>query len=263
MSSYLPFLAAFEPGSDTETVRQVLRRFSPLYAATTGLDGRPNVRPVHFAYEQDGAFYFLTLKSGRMYAELSAAPYVQLCAYDRETRTVFRMSGKVCFTEEPDVVGRGIEACPEILDAAGGDRKMPTAFFLTGADAVLESPDFGVPAHTFRLPEPEGVLIGITIRKKTELRDRLVRVFRRREAEPPALDGETAKLYDGALFVFAETAKKMWPRMDVQPLERAAVFETWDEREHFTRLAAKKIGNAVIASPEDITYWLNPETLTG
>ena len=93
----------------------------------------------------------------------------------------------------------------------------------------------------------------------------MIRVLERREAEPPqldpSLDEETAKLYDGALFVFAEAAKALWPRMDIQSIERAAVFETWDEREKYTALAARIIGNAVISYPEDITYWLNPETL--
>ena len=103
--------------------------------------------------------------------------------------------------------------------------------------------------------------MGITIRKKTELRDRLARILERREAEPPAVIDETAKLYDGALFLFAEAAKALWPRMDVRPIERAAVFETWDQREHYTKLAAELVGNAVIDKPEDFSYWLNPETL--
>ena len=49
--------------------------------------------------------------------------------------------------------------------------------------------------------------------------------------------------------------------MDIRPIERAAVFETWDQREHYTKLAAALIGNAVIDKPEDLSYWLNPETL--
>lgn len=61
----------------------------------------------------------------------------------------------------------------------------------------------------------------------------------------------------------AEAAKAMWPRMDIRPIERAAVFETWDEREKYTGLAAELIGNAVIDKPEDLTYWLNAETLAG
>ncbi len=49
--------------------------------------------------------------------------------------------------------------------------------------------------------------------------------------------------------------------LDIRPIERAAAFETWDEREHYTGLAASLIGNAVIDKPEDLTYWLNLETL--
>ena len=55
----------------------------------------------------------------------------------------------------------------------------------------------------------------------------------------------------------AEAAKALWPRMDVRPVERAAVYETYDEREKYTSLASSKIGNAVIDKPEDITYWLD------
>ena len=49
--------------------------------------------------------------------------------------------------------------------------------------------------------------------------------------------------------------------MDIRPIERAAVFETWDEREKYTKLAARLIGNAVIDKPEDLTFWLDAERL--
>ena len=65
----------------------------------------------------------------------------------------------------------------------------------------------------------------------------------------------------GALFVFAEAAKALWPRMDIQPIERAAVFETYDEREKYTLLAKKKIGNTRITKPEDLSYWTSEEAL--
>ena len=65
----------------------------------------------------------------------------------------------------------------------------------------------------------------------------------------------------GALFVFAEAAKALWPRMDIQPIERAAVFETYDEREKYTLLAKKKIGNIRITKPEDLSYWTSEEAL--
>ncbi|MBR4205579.1 MAG: pyridoxamine 5'-phosphate oxidase family protein [Clostridia bacterium] len=263
MNDNKTFFSTLDAKNPVGTAARILSRFSPLYAGTVGLDGKPQVRPLSFAREADGALYFLTAKNLRMYAELSKTPYIELCARDAETETVFRLSGKVSFTEEDDVIEPCAELCPSVLRGAGGERKALIAFFLLGATASLESESGGgdLPFTELRLPDPTGVLVGITIKKKTELRDRLSRVLERREAEPLPLDAETAKLYDGALFVFAEAAKTLWPRMDIQPIERAAVFETWDEREKYTALAARLIGNAVISFPEDITYWLNPETL--
>ena len=251
--------ASLDPKDGVGTVLKLLKHFSPLFAGTVGLDGRPEVRPVSFAYEKDGALYFLTMKSRRMYAELSKTPSVSICAGGGGT--VFRLSGKVCFSEDAEVIETAVRERPDMLEAAGGEKKMLIAFFLLNAEAEVGSALGEIPEMSIRLPDPDGVLIGITIKKKTELRDRLVRVFGRREAEPPVTDPETLRLFDGALFVFADAAKALWPRMDVQPVERAAVFETWDEREKYVSLAASLIGNAVIASPEDITYWLNPETL--
>lgn len=255
------FFSSLDVKDPLGTAVQILNRFSPLYAGTVGLDGKPQVRPFSFAGDANGALWFLTAKNFRMYAELSKTPYIELCAFDSETDVTFRLSGKVSFTEDEDVIERCAVCCPTVLQNAGGDRKTLIAFFLLGAKASLESENALLPSMELRLPDPSGILIGITIKKKTELRDRLTRVLERREAEPPALDEETAKLYDGALFVFAEAAKALWPRMDIRPIERAAVFETWDEREKYTALAARLIGNAVISFPEDITYWLNPETL--
>ena len=263
MNDNKTFFTSFDTKEPLGTAVQILNRFSPLYAGTVGLDGKPQVRPVSFAGEADGALYFLTAKNCRMYAELSKTPYIGLCAFDAESETVFRLSGKVSFTEDDDVIERCVLSCPTVLQNAGGDRKTLIAFFLL--EASLEAENALLPSVELRLPDPSGILIGITIKKKTELRDRLTRVFERREAEPPlldpSLDAETVKLYDGALFVFAEAAKALWLRIDIRPVERAAVFETWDEREKYTALAARLIGNAVIAYPEDITYWLNPETL--
>lgn len=254
-------IASIDPKDGFGTAAKLLSGLAPLFAATVGLDGRPQVRPVDFAFSRDGALYFLTMKCLRFYAELSKTPYIQVCAYDAETGTSLRLSGKVCFTEDAEVIDRGIEARQDVLKRAGGERKMLIAFFLLGAEAELTSESGCVPEATLSLPDPSGAPVGITIKKKTELRDRIARILERREKEPPALDGEMTRLYDGALLVFAEAAKTLWPRMDVQPIERAAAFDTWDEREKYTSLAASLIGNAVISSPEDITYWTAPDTL--
>ncbi|MBR5718086.1 MAG: hypothetical protein IKX16_03595 [Clostridia bacterium] len=196
----------------------------PAIAGTVGLDGRPRVRRAEFLFEQNGA-------------ELT-------------------VSAKVVFTEDEAVLARGRRAKTEVF--ASAESEMFIAYFLTESRCEIASR--GV-TEEFALSEPEGVLIGISIKKKPELRDRICRVLGRRESEPEPMDGELRRLTDGALFVFAEAAKALWPRMDIRPIERAAVFETWDERERFTKLAARLIGNAQIDSPEDITYWLSPDTL--
>ena len=242
-------------------IAALLERSAPVYAGTVGLDGRPQLRPVCFLFQQEGALYFLTAKNRRLYAELCKTPYIQLCVSERETEGCLRVSGKVCFTEEKELISRGLREQPGMAAALGGDEKALIAFFLLGVrverTALLEE----APLEAWTLPDPSGVLVGITIKKKTELRDRLTRILERREAEPPVTIDETAKLYDGALLLFAEAAKALWPRMDVRPIERAAVFETWDQREQYTKLAAELIGNAVIDKPEDLSYWLSPETL--
>ena len=237
----------------------LLRAAGTVYAATTGLDGRPQVRPAAFAFEEEGAFYFLTLKSRRIYAELSKTPYVQFCTNDEEHGITFRLSGKVCFTEDNDLIVRAAKACPEMLKSAGGDPKMLIAFFLLGAEALIGTDEC---ERKLPLPDPAGVLIGVTIKKKPELRDRIVKILERREAEPPKIGTDALKSYDGALFVFADAAKAIWPRMDIRPIERAAVFETYDERERYVDRAAFIIGNAVINYPEDITFWLDPARWT-
>lgn len=242
-------------------IAALLEQAAPVYAGTVGLDGRPQLRPVCFLLQRDGGLYFLTAKSRRFYAELCKTPYIQLCVSEPGTERCLRISGKVCFTEEKDLILRGIRERPAMAAALGGDEKALIAFFLTGVRVERTALFEEVPLEARSLPDPTGVLVGVTIKKKTELRDRLARILERREAEPPAELDETAKLYDGALFLFAEAAKALWPRMDIRPIERAAAFETWDQREHYTKLAAELVGNAVIDKPEDLSYWLNPETL--
>ncbi len=246
-----------------ERVTRLLERSAPVLAATVGLDGRPQLRPVPFLLSENDTLYFLTAKSCRLYAELSRTPFVQIFAFGGETEAGMRIAGKVCFAEDETLLERCLELRPELPEALGTERKTLIAFFLVDATASVQDGLRETALEELRLPDPSGVLVGITIRKKTELRDRISRILERREAEPPALPDEELRLYDGALLLFAEAAKKLWPRMDVRSIERAAVFETWDEREKYMKLAASLIGNAVIGKPEDLSYWLNPETLTG
>ena len=77
MSPINEFTDLIEKKEYVNAAAAVLYDSSAVFAATVGLDGRPQVRRALFAFEQDGAFYFITRKSSRMYAELSKTPYVQ------------------------------------------------------------------------------------------------------------------------------------------------------------------------------------------
>ncbi|MBQ4428484.1 MAG: hypothetical protein II871_01785 [Clostridia bacterium] len=235
-----------------------------LYAATKGLDKLPKVHPIEFLFEQDGGLYFALPKCEAFYGELSLFPNVMLCAADGKSLKVLTLSGEAVFTEDEAIIKRCLEASAALQKRWGKDTKLLIAFFIRDAEAVFTSM-LGDERAAISTGTPENALIGITLKKDTELRDRLIKLMERREAEPPETEGEAAlfsqKLYDGALMYFAETAKALWPRMDIRPIERSALFETYDEREKFTALAKKLIGNASIEKPEDITHYLNKETL--
>ena len=110
-----------------------------------------------------------------------------------------------------------------------------------------------------------GAAGGVRFAKDDELRARMVRVMARREAEPPAARDDQElrllKLYDGALLCFAEAAQDVWADLDISPLERCSAFEDEGERREYRDLAARLIGSVLIDKPEDITYWVNRETL--
>ncbi len=235
-----------------------------LYAATEGFDKRPNVHPAELCCVSEGALLFTAAKCDAFYGELSHHPLVKLCAYDRESGVVLNISGKAVFTEDKAVISKCIGACRSVREAWGHDPGMVIAWFLKDAACEFVNMKDGT-REVFELGTPENMLTGIRMKKDRELRDRLAAIMAERESAEVTAESEeelfTQKLYDGAVMYFAETAKELWPRMDIRPIERSALFETYDERERFVALAKKLIGNTAVDKPEDLTHWLNRETL--
>ncbi len=244
-----------------EKVKQFLQDHPVLYAAVTGFDKRPDVHPAEFCFEEEEAFYFAVPKSGMFYGELSMDPLAVLCVLDSRTGTLFRMKGEAVFTEEESIIEKCMQGNASLREKWGDEPRMLIAWFFRDAVCEFISEEDGE-KESIELGTPENALIGITMKKDKELRDRLSSILEERESAGVATeDLALQKLYDGALMYFAETAKKLWPRMDIRPIERSAVFETYDEREQYTNLAKKLIGNTTIDQPEDLTHWLNRETL--
>ena len=243
----------------TERVSRFLKKAPALIAGTMGFDKKPQLHKTDLCYEEDGAFYFAAEKCGRFYGELSLYPQLVLCAYDADEKTLLRIRGLAVFTEEKSVIERCLEGSDALYKRWCKEPDMLIAFFLKDMtaewihdDGTREEEDLGT---------PENVLVGITVRKGKELRDRLVRIMEEREkAATDAVDKtdvRAQKVYDGTLLYLLDKAKEVWPRMNVQPAERSVLFETYDEREEYVRLARKRLGNARIEKPEDITYWLS------
>ena len=55
-----------DPKDAAGSAAALLARSAPVWAGTLGLNGRPQVRPIRFLFQQEGALYFLTAKSRRL-----------------------------------------------------------------------------------------------------------------------------------------------------------------------------------------------------
>lgn len=108
---------------------------------------------------------------------------------------------------------------------------------------------------------------GIRFEQSDELRGRMLRVMARRKEETSVPEGQEAiflqKLYDSALLCFAEAARRVWPELDAGSLSGCLFFQDEAEQAEFMKKAGRLIGDRRIDKPEDITYWINKETLAG
>ncbi len=93
-----------------------------------------------------------------------------------------------------------------------------------------------------------------------ELRQRLEKILRRRNGKEFSSE-EGRKLYDAALDVFAESALKNWPDLDRSNFDAGVSFSSEEEKKTYREKVMKIIGERTIDKPEDLTYWINEETL--
>ena len=108
----LDFFKSLNYEDGLSVVVDVFQRFPLQYAATLGLDGNPQIRPIEFKFEEDGVLYFDTITFYTSYKELQAHPYTQLCVCDQETMTYVRLGGKVNFTTDQAIIDRCFENSP-------------------------------------------------------------------------------------------------------------------------------------------------------
>ena len=135
----LKFFKSLNYDDGLSVVVDVFERFPLQYAATLGLDGSPQIRPIEFKFEQDGVLYFDTVIYYTSYKELLEYPYIQLCICDQETMTYVRLSGKVNFTTDEDIINRCFEESEVLTSQFGDNRDLVIGYYLTEVTAEFVS----------------------------------------------------------------------------------------------------------------------------
>ena len=73
------------------------------------------------------------------YKELLAHPYIQICVCDQPTMTYVRVSGKVNFTDDPEVIEKCFENSPVLTSQFGNIREVVIGYYLSDVQAEFES----------------------------------------------------------------------------------------------------------------------------
>jgi uncharacterized pyridoxamine 5'-phosphate oxidase family protein len=150
-SDTLEFFKSLDYDDGLSVVTSVFARWPLQYGATLGLDGNAQVRPIEFKFEQDGVLYFDTVIFYTSYQELLAHPYIQLCICDQETMTYVRLSGKVNFTDDADVIERCFANSPVLTSQFGDHREVVIGYYLTEVTAEFASFSPELPSRSYKL----------------------------------------------------------------------------------------------------------------
>ena len=232
-----------------ETARGVFKRHSRMLIAVKGLDKKPWIYQLEKASEVNDTFFWLCDKSTQLYGCLSINEDAQIFIEDGDD--IVRLSGKAVFTEDEKIIGECLK------DDQEKDPAYQIAFCLKDARLIVTNREGST---SYSLKTSDAVVTGIEMKKDREIRDRLAKIINER-AEKHVTDKEFQKLYDGALLVFGECAKKLWPSFNLMMLESVLLYDTYDERESYQNQAAFALGNISVKQVEDLSYYLSEENI--
>lgn len=118
-----------------QAIEAIFRRFPMQYAATIGLDGKPQLRPLEFKFQSEGKLYFDTVDTYESYREMQANPYIMICIGDQESQTYVRLQGKVHFTKEKEAVERCFSNSRVLKEQFGDHPEKVIAYYIEDARA--------------------------------------------------------------------------------------------------------------------------------
>lgn len=108
------------------------------YLATTGLDGKPKVRPFQMMFAEGDKIWYCTGNNKEVYKELVQQPYVEFCASGNEGMTWMRLSAKVVFDNNRAIKNKVLNHSPLVKGIyKTGDNPVFEVFYLDELSAAI------------------------------------------------------------------------------------------------------------------------------
>lgn len=111
--------------------------------ATIGTDGKPAIRTIQFQLFENGRIYFQTDTNASLYEDLQRVPYIEFVSSNKEYTESLRISAKVVFEYNYELINRTLETYPNIKKIYGSaDNPILTMFYIDhGAASIFEFSD--------------------------------------------------------------------------------------------------------------------------
>lgn len=129
--THIEFFRSLDYENGFEVTEKIFRRLPMQYGVTLGLDGKPQIRPLEFKFAEKGRFYFDTVETYTSYKEMQKTPYIQICIGDQESMSYLRLSGKVNFTRDKDIVDKCFANSRVLTEQFSSHREQVIAYYLT------------------------------------------------------------------------------------------------------------------------------------
>lgn len=124
--------------ANIEKVCEFLDKTGTYYLATVDGD-QPRVRPFGTALVYDGKLYIQTGKVKPVSKQLAANPKAEICAFDGQTGTWLRVSGKLINDDSRDVKVAMLEKYPDLKGMYNPDDDNTQVLFFKDATATFSS----------------------------------------------------------------------------------------------------------------------------
>ena len=121
-----------------EKVYEFLKKAEVYYLATVEGD-QPRVRPFGTVLVYDGKLYIQTGKVKPVSKQLAANPKAEICAFDGQTGTWLRVSGKLINDDSRDVKVAMLEKYPDLKAMYNPDDDNTQVLFFKDATATFSS----------------------------------------------------------------------------------------------------------------------------